>query len=352
MSMPKVNLRTERVARAWFAETRSNAIRAVVLIHSDDPELKRRLMPQLEAAIHRISEKQKEVAALIGSARARALFDEAGSRRTRYLELSRTAFEMKKAGRMEEAVGLLNTSMLPALEAYIRSIKGLVEHYTVEVERDVASASVTAQSTRNLLIRGCAAGVLLGILLSWWIASSIPEPIRQRVTVGRRMPRSRANGSRMGSLAFRNTRAEKTGWLGSARRGRLIIGCSEEASAKLGAIRRTMGWTVSQFILFGEPEMRRKFVLAVALALGAAFTAGTVLAAERVTPKEAEAMIDLRDGDGKEHIRERMELAKTKSMFWHDFKFVNPVNKKMEPKSMYCERADELVVCGGIYKPM
>ena len=61
-------------------------------------------------------------------------------------------------------------------------------------------------------------------------------------------------------------------------------------------------------------------------------------------------MIDLRDADGKEHIRERMELAKTKATFWQDFKFVNPVTKKMEPKSMYCERLTDLVVCGGIYK--
>ena len=61
-------------------------------------------------------------------------------------------------------------------------------------------------------------------------------------------------------------------------------------------------------------------------------------------------MIEFRDGDGKEHIRERMELAKVKPSFWHDFKFVNPVTKKLEPKSMYCEHADELVVCGGIYK--
>jgi signal transduction histidine kinase len=62
-------------------------------------------------------------------------------------------------------------------------------------------------------------------------------------------------------------------------------------------------------------------------------------------------MIELRDGDGKEHIRERLELAKTKATFWQDFKFINPVNKKMEPKQMYCERSDDLVVCGGIYKP-
>lgn len=63
-------------------------------------------------------------------------------------------------------------------------------------------------------------------------------------------------------------------------------------------------------------------------------------------------MIDLRDADGKEHIRERMEMAKTKASFWQDFKFVNPLTKKMEPKQMYCEKANELIVCGGIYKPV
>jgi len=63
-------------------------------------------------------------------------------------------------------------------------------------------------------------------------------------------------------------------------------------------------------------------------------------------------MIELRDANGKEHIRERLELVKTKQAFWQDFTFVNPVNKKIEPKQMYCERTDDkLVVCGGIYKP-
>lgn len=154
--------------------------------------------------------------------------------------------------------------------------------------------------------------------------------------------------------------------------------------------------------------MNKRFVAAVALVLGASLGISAV-AAERVTPKEAEAMVkrgvafikatprdkamaeitdpkdqfvdrelyltvykmdgtamahganakfvgknmmDLRDGNGKEHIRERMEMAKTKSAFWQDFTFLNPVNKKIEPKQMYCEKSDELVVCGGIYKAM
>jgi hypothetical protein len=47
-----------------------------------------------------------------------------------------------------------------------------------------------------------------------------------------------------------------------------------------------------------------------------------------------------------------MEMAKTKSAFWQDFTFLNPVNKKIEPKKMYCEKVQDLVVCGGIYSPL
>ena len=153
--------------------------------------------------------------------------------------------------------------------------------------------------------------------------------------------------------------------------------------------------------------MKTGFTFAVALIAGTAFNCGAI-AAERATAKEAEAMvkkgvayikatprdqamadisnkqgqfvdrdlyltvykldglnlahganekfigknmIDLKDIDGKEYMRERLDTAKSKSTFWQDFKFVNPVNKKIEPKQMYCERADDLVVCGGIYKP-
>ena len=61
-------------------------------------------------------------------------------------------------------------------------------------------------------------------------------------------------------------------------------------------------------------------------------------------------LIDLKDVDGKEFVSERVELAKAKPSFWQDYKFTNPVTKKVEPKSMYCERLDDTVVCGGIYK--
>jgi len=61
-------------------------------------------------------------------------------------------------------------------------------------------------------------------------------------------------------------------------------------------------------------------------------------------------LIDLKDVDGKPFVRERVEMGKAKASFWQDYKFTNPVSKKIEPKSMYCERLDDTVVCGGIYK--
>ena len=61
-------------------------------------------------------------------------------------------------------------------------------------------------------------------------------------------------------------------------------------------------------------------------------------------------LIELKDIDGKPFVKERVELAKSKGTFWQDYKFTNPETKKIEPKAMYCEKLDDTVVCGGVYK--
>jgi cytochrome c len=61
-------------------------------------------------------------------------------------------------------------------------------------------------------------------------------------------------------------------------------------------------------------------------------------------------LIELKDVDGKPFVKERVELAQSQGVFWQDYKFTNPVTKKIEPKSMYCEKLDDVAVCGGIYK--
>ena len=61
-------------------------------------------------------------------------------------------------------------------------------------------------------------------------------------------------------------------------------------------------------------------------------------------------LIELKDVDGKAFVKERVDLAQSKGSFWQDYKFTNPTTKKIEPKQMYCEKLEDAVVCGGIYK--
>lgn len=61
-------------------------------------------------------------------------------------------------------------------------------------------------------------------------------------------------------------------------------------------------------------------------------------------------LMETQDADGVFFVKDRITMAKTKASFWQDYKFTNPTTKKIEPKTTYCEKASEAVVCVGIYK--
>ena len=69
------------------------------------------------------------------------------------------------------------------------------------------------------------------------------------------------------------------------------------------------------------------------------------------TKMQGKNLIDLKDADGKPFMRERQDIVKAKGKGWQDYKFVNPVTKQIEPKAMYFERYEDVVVNCGIYKP-
>ena len=75
------------------------------------------------------------------------------------------------------------------------------------------------------------------------------------------------------------------------------------------------------------------------------------IALSHINPKMVgKNMMELRDADGKYHIKERLDAARTGTSGWQDFKFYNPVSKKIEPKRMYWEKHDGVVFACGAYK--
>jgi signal transduction histidine kinase len=62
-------------------------------------------------------------------------------------------------------------------------------------------------------------------------------------------------------------------------------------------------------------------------------------------------LIGMKDPDGKAFIKERIDMANAKGTFWQEYKFTDPLTKKVLPKVMYCEKAnDKAVICSGVYK--
>ncbi len=63
-------------------------------------------------------------------------------------------------------------------------------------------------------------------------------------------------------------------------------------------------------------------------------------------------LIDLRDVDGKHFVKERVEMMSKSpdAKGWQDYKFMNPTTSQIEPKQMYLQRFEDLIVGCGIYK--
>jgi methyl-accepting chemotaxis protein-2 (aspartate sensor receptor) len=61
-------------------------------------------------------------------------------------------------------------------------------------------------------------------------------------------------------------------------------------------------------------------------------------------------LIGVKDEDGKPYVKERVDIIKQHGSGWQDYKFLNPVTKRVEPKTMYVEGFQDLIVGCGVYK--
>jgi cytochrome c len=59
---------------------------------------------------------------------------------------------------------------------------------------------------------------------------------------------------------------------------------------------------------------------------------------------------DLTDPDGKYFLKEIVDVAKSKESGWVNYKWTNPVTKKVEQKTTYFQKVDDVILCSGAYK--
>jgi cytochrome c len=60
--------------------------------------------------------------------------------------------------------------------------------------------------------------------------------------------------------------------------------------------------------------------------------------------------LGLKDADGKLYNKEMIDLANSKGSGWVEYRWVNPVSHKIEPKSSFIEKTGDYVIGAGFYK--
>ena len=60
--------------------------------------------------------------------------------------------------------------------------------------------------------------------------------------------------------------------------------------------------------------------------------------------------LELKDADGKLYNKEMIDLATSKGSGWVDYRWVNAVSHKIEPKSSFITKVGDYVVGAGFYK--
>ena len=61
-------------------------------------------------------------------------------------------------------------------------------------------------------------------------------------------------------------------------------------------------------------------------------------------------LTDVPDANGKKYRREIIELAAAKGKGWVDYQYKNPTSGKIEPKTTFIQKVDDVVLEAGIYK--
>ncbi|MBY0454006.1 MAG: MCP four helix bundle domain-containing protein [Burkholderiaceae bacterium] len=168
------------------ATTRANARRTMELVLANESEVKA-IRADIATNKKTIDDALATLEQHIYRPEGKALLAQLKDKRGKYVQSFSKVAQLVEAGAHDQAVALLKSETLPALDALQAPIDGLlalqkkwVSDSSKEVLDDIGSARIV------MLLLG-AVGLLQGLVLSSWITRSITVPLRQAVQVAQRV---------------------------------------------------------------------------------------------------------------------------------------------------------------------
>jgi len=177
------SLQKQKAAGDWLLGTSVNAARTLALVKAGDPASQEFFQKAISAQSKQITVIQKGIEESLSEAKEKELFAEVGKKRTTYLDIRKSIIAVKDTGNVAEANQMIDSKMVPALDAYVDSVKDVLAYYQDEVKQ--ADESITADyvSGRMTMIIEALIAILLGAIIAWRLTIGITRPLHEALTV-------------------------------------------------------------------------------------------------------------------------------------------------------------------------
>lgn len=173
------SLSKQRAAQNWLMGTTVNASRTLALVKASNTETQEFFQKGISAESKKITEIQKGIEDRISTDKEKELFADVAKNRSSYISIRKSILEVKAGGNVDEANQMIESKMVPALDAYENSVRDVLAHYENEVK--LADESITADyvSGRMTMIIGTLIAILLGAIIAWRLTTGITRPLKE-----------------------------------------------------------------------------------------------------------------------------------------------------------------------------
>jgi len=186
-AMLDVPLTKERLVSDWFAVVNAGARRTVAVARSADPSLSSFFADDVKSSSARSSELQKSIEGLLTGDAEKAVFAAIGEHRKGFIRTRDAIMQLKRDGRHEDALTMLEKDFQPVSAAYLGSMQELVKLQRQDLDARAAAleASNETGSVAMWLLAFVAMGV--GATVSWVVTRRIAQPLREAVDAAQRV---------------------------------------------------------------------------------------------------------------------------------------------------------------------
>jgi methyl-accepting chemotaxis protein len=203
-------IKKERLASDWSRNIDVAVNRTSAIAKSTDATLAPFFAKKADATTKSTSEIVKKLEPLLGSEKEKQAFAKAMDVRKTYLSSRDKVIKLKEEGKLEESNALLDSTYIPASEAYQGTVAEFLDMQRVTLDDLAAEAEVLKKASRNRIVQLAFLCVALGVACAAWLTRSITRPIKEAVTAARRV----ADGDLTGKLEA--TSADEIGQLRQA----------------------------------------------------------------------------------------------------------------------------------------